>query len=198
MSSLRHGKTKTKTWYAWVNMRIRCFNKNGSNYKHYGGRGITVCDRWMKFENFYADMGDKPVGMSLDRINNDGNYEPGNCRWSTGSTQQNNKRNNHLLFLNGEMRTLAQWSEEFDIDRRVVLYRIRSGWKAKDALTLPVGASLYQNKKCTSRFIVYGGKEKTVTEWANETGINRSTIFKRLKNGWSSKEVLEIPVATNA
>jgi hypothetical protein len=73
-------------------MLDRCRNENNKNYKNYGGRGISVCERWYSFENFYADMGDRPENLSIDRINNDGNYEPGNCRWATHKEQMNNTR----------------------------------------------------------------------------------------------------------
>ncbi len=88
----KHGYQKTPTNRAWSGARNRCFNKNNKDYMHYGGRGITMCERWSKFENFLADMGEKPKGLTLDRINNDGNYEPGNCRWATYVVQNNNQR----------------------------------------------------------------------------------------------------------
>lgn len=97
-NQLRHGHTrkgswKTPTYASWQAMTERCANPKGTNWKDYGGRGITVCERWKKFENFLADMGERPEGKSIDRYpNNDGNYEIGNCRWATRSEQQRNRR----------------------------------------------------------------------------------------------------------
>ena len=87
-----HGLRKTPEYNIWNLMRNRCLNPNATSYKHYGGRGISLCERWLKFENFYADMGPRPLGLTLDRINVDGDYEPGNCRWATWIEQCRNKR----------------------------------------------------------------------------------------------------------
>lgn len=94
---LTHGYRHTKIYKSWYAMLQRCGNPKNTRYKYYGARGIAVCERWRKFENFLADMGERPPGMSIDRINNDGNYEPDNCRWATQEQQINNRRKFGML-----------------------------------------------------------------------------------------------------
>lgn len=90
--SLTHAKSNTREYSSWMSMKRRCYYKKAPNYSRYGARGITVCDRWLNsFENFLEDMGERPEGKTIDKINNDGNYEPDNCRWATSKEQKNNQ-----------------------------------------------------------------------------------------------------------
>lgn len=124
----------------WVNMRTRCNNPKSSQFLDYGGRGIEICERWRKFENFYADMGPRPASeYSLDRINVDGNYEPSNCRWATKEEQANNARSNIPLTYSDKTMNLAQWAREIAINEKTLYDRINKlGWSVERALTEPV------------------------------------------------------------
>lgn len=132
-----HGKRNTPTYNIWSNMKQRCINKNGRGYKNYGGRGIKVCDRWLNsFENFLEDMGERPVKLTLDRIDNDGDYCKENCRWATRTTQNRNSRHCNKLTFNGETLTLREWSEKLDIKVCTLNYRVYvAKWDIKDVLT---------------------------------------------------------------
>jgi hypothetical protein len=136
-NSTTHGMHQTSTYKIWRSMKNRCLNPKNKGYQHYGSRGISVCDRWLKFENFYIDMGEKPEGMSLDRKNNDGPYSPENCRWATPREQSNNQRSNHLITYQDKTQTLSQWAEELGISRNTLLNRLTSRWTVEKALTTP-------------------------------------------------------------
>jgi hypothetical protein len=135
-----HGMSGTAEHNAWMGIIDRCGNPKATFYRNYGGRGITVCDRWLKsFEAFYADMGPRPFAdAQIDRIDNDGNYEPGNCRWATRTLNARNKRNNRLLTHDGHTRTLAEWSEVTGIKAPTIRKRIGYGWSVSRALSDPV------------------------------------------------------------
>ena len=133
-----HGKyySHRKTYACWQGMKQRCYNKNCCNYNSYGGRGIIVCDRWMhSFENFLADMGKKPEGMSIDRINNDGNYEPSNCRWTTVKVQQSNRRKCHHITHDGITLTVECWGERIGRHPTTIHSRLKAGWSIPEALS---------------------------------------------------------------
>lgn len=125
--------------HAWEAMLQRCNNEKHPGYKNYGARGIKVCDRWLNFYNFLEDMGPRPEGMSLERKEVDGNYEPGNCKWATFEEQQNNRTNNVRLTYKDETKTLSQWAREFGLPVMGVWSRIqRLGWSIDKALTTPM------------------------------------------------------------
>lgn len=125
-----HGLSRQhqREYRSWKDMRGRCNTPTDSDYADYGGRGIRVCERWSDFAVFLSDMGERPDGHTIDRIDVNGDYEPGNCRWAPAKVQANNKRSNHLIQMRGETRTLQQWCEEFGIDPSKVRYRLKQGW----------------------------------------------------------------------
>lgn len=131
-------KAKTPTYKSWSGMHYRCSRTSGRFFTYYGSRGITVCDRWKIFENFVEDMGIRPPGTSLDRYpNNDGNYEPGNCRWATKQEQADNRSSNRLLTRNGVTMTAKQWAAEAGIDYHALIYRLDHGYGVEQAFEPP-------------------------------------------------------------
>lgn len=139
-SLMTHGDSRSPEYKSWTAMKDRCYGVNHSSYKNYHDRGITVCDRWLhSYENFLADMGRKPSkNMSLDRIDNNGNYTPENCRWATIKQQNNNSRNNRFIDYKGETKTLKQWSEIYNLSAKVVKDRLDVlGWSFEKAILTP-------------------------------------------------------------
>jgi len=128
-----HGLSGSREYRIWHDMHRRCRDPKNKNYASYGERGIRVCDDWSSFDAFYRDMG-PANGLTLDRIDNDGNYEPGNCAWATLEAQARNRRNNRLLTHGGETKCLTEWAEIAGIDRNVFKQRIRRGWPMARAL----------------------------------------------------------------
>lgn len=139
----KHGLCKTKIYKALNHIRQRCFNISDPKYMDYGGRGITVCDEWIgddgyvNFYNWSIANGYKD-GLTIDRVDNNGNYSPDNCRWATRTMQQNNRRVNHNIEINGEIHTLTEWSRIKGMNTGTILGRIRRGWSEKDAVITPV------------------------------------------------------------
>ncbi len=143
MSCYKHGDTvggkPSKEYERWSAMKQRCYDPSCPNYKRYGARGIKVCDRWLaSYSNFIADMGRRPSSRhSLDRINNDGHYEPGNCRWSTKSEQGRNTRTNRNLTCDGRTMTVVEWAEEIGVSYDFLYHRIEKGWSHERAIKQP-------------------------------------------------------------
>lgn len=136
-----HGMKGTRLYNIWQNMKCRCYNKNHPAYPNYGGRGITICDEWRHdFSAFhdcamshgYAD------GLTIERIDNDGNYTPDNCRWATRFEQSQNTRRNRIIEMDGERKTLAEWARQYNLNYCTVISRInKHGWTPEKALKTP-------------------------------------------------------------
>lgn len=139
---VRHGHAKkdgeTKTYQTWLHMRQRCLNPTNDSFHNYGGRGITICERWQNFDNFLEDMGERPEGLTIDRIDNSKGYFKTNCRWADKKTQLRNKRNNRIILWKGKQWTLSELCESYHINHAVLSSRLRLGWELERALTQPV------------------------------------------------------------
>lgn len=128
------GRRSTRTYEAWKGLLDRCRNPKNPRYNRYGDRGIKVCARWLKFGSFLADMGECPRGMSIDRINNDGNYEPSNCRWATDKEQIRNRSITRTLTISGETLPVASWGERSGVPYKTIKNRLERGWSAHRAV----------------------------------------------------------------
>lgn len=136
--SRTHGLTKTPTWKAWSSMRDRCVNPQTKGFGNYGGRGIAIDPRWEVFEQFLADMGERPsAGHSLDRIDPNGPYSPENCRWATSKEQNRNKRRTVFLEANGRRQSLAAWAEELGFSHITLYKRYAAGWSDERIINTP-------------------------------------------------------------
>ena len=135
--AIKHGMAGTKVYEVWQQMIQRCRNPSCRSYPQYGGRGIQVCERWSSFPNFFADMGRPPPNRLLERIDNNGNYEPANCKWATAKEQQQNTRFNRLLTHGGITQCVSEWSRTTGIHHGTIFARIRRGWSVEEILTLP-------------------------------------------------------------
>lgn len=154
LSRKLNGKSQTKTYKSYGNMIRRCYNEKLPHYKRYGGAGITVCDRWRdSYLNFLDDMGERPEGTSIDRIDCSGNYTKENCRWATPQEQARNKTSNKCITYNGVTATLAEWSEKTGIEADTLSWRILRGWTPEEALTLSESPLVRAKKTKNNKFL---------------------------------------------
>ena len=133
-----HGRRRSLTYEIWASVKQRCLNPRNKDYKHYGERGITICERWMKFDNFLEDMGEKPEKHSIERIDTNKGYYKENCKWIEIKLQNRNKRNNRMLTCKGKTQSVIAWSEETKIPYKTLMSRLRYGWSTEKALFTPV------------------------------------------------------------
>jgi hypothetical protein len=166
----------TPTYRTWAFMIQRCTNPNRKDWKHYGGRGIRVCDRWKKFENFLADMGERPDGMTLDRIDNDDDYAPGNCHWIPAKDQPK-KRRHGLITYQGRTMMPREWAEELGLPVELISQRKGRGCSPEQILA-PVGALRIK------QLATFNGKTQGIAAWAKELGVDVHTIANRANRGW--------------
>lgn len=188
----RHGLSKTQSieYRCWNQMLDRCCNPKCGNFKNYGARGILVSARWQYFKQFFADMGRKPsLKHSIERKNNNGNYEPGNCIWATLETQHNNTRTNRFIEFGGERLSCTQWSKRLRASPDCVLQRLKNGFTDEEAVTRPVQAR--------NRLLTFNGKTMNVKQWAAQTGLRAAGINERLRTGWTVAEALSTPKKVN-
>ena len=181
-----HGMARTPEHNVWAQMKQRCFNPNHKRYLDWGGRGITICDRWKNsFNNFLADMGSRPTAKhSIDRIDNDGDYCPDNCRWATKAEQDNNRRSNRFITIDDDTLTIAQWENKMGFNKNVIQNRLNMGWSEYDAVMTPVQIKL----------IAIGNETYTIAQWENKMGYGKNVIQGRLNLGWSEFDAVMTPV----
>lgn len=176
----KHGMYKTRIYRCWTSIRKRCLSPTCEAYAGYGGRGIKVCPEWESFEQFCKDMGDMPPGMSIERIDVNGDYEPGNCKWATMKEQARNRRNGAMVTAFGETLCMGEWCERYSIDWGTLRGRLDRGWDAESALTTPSNRIV----------LMLNGKQTTIPELARQHGIKEGTIRYRLASGRTVEEAI--------
>lgn len=174
----------TVEYKAWQQAHQRCYNQNVANYDDYGGRGIKVHERYHSFDNFLADLGKRPDGHSLNRIDNDGDYAPGNVEWADKQTQNRNTRANRVIGSS----VLTEHANNLGTSASTVRQRIDVwGWSEEDAISKPT-------RNWKHRLLTLNGVSKTLKEWSPIVGIGEGTLRGRAQKGWTDEQVLTTPV----
>lgn len=195
-----HGRTKTVEYHTWTTMKQRCLNPADKHFANYGARGITVCDRWRdSFEAFFADMGERPADKtSIDRIDNDRGYEPGNCRWADDIEQHNNKRNNRYLEVDGERATIGEWARRTGQSMIRIHHRLTLGWPDKEAVFGPTTGKRYLTHHPRARFVDFRGQSMQISDAAKSVGLTASDLSYHMKRGRTADEAADIMLANRA
>ena len=205
-SKYKHGLYRHKLYNVYHSMKQRCLNAKDYRYKDYGGRNITICDEWLDedgfvnfsnwaFENGYAD------GLSIDRIDNNGNYCPDNCRWTDNTVQLNNTRHNKWVTYNGESHTYAEWERILNngVKQTDISVRINKlGWSVEKALLTPIQAKEKPELYDWDETIIHNNEKKTAKEWCAKVGLSRDNYRSRIKLGWTKEKAATTPkIQTN-
>lgn len=173
----------------WKGMIARCHEPRSSSYRNYGAKGIQVCDEWRKsYDAFVRDMGERPKGCTLDRIDPAKDYTPENCRWADLKTQGENRRNVKKIEFQGRTQTPASWAAEYGLTKATLKSRLDLGWPLEKALTTPVRETHFNHGHIIN--LEYDGKTQSVEDWARELGVCAGTLRWRVRRGWSVERVL--------
>lgn len=180
-----HGMRGSREYRIWQGIKRRCLSEKDAGFPSYGGRGITMCPSWVNsFETFFKDMGSCPDGRSIDRIDNEGHYEPNNCRWATKEQQGNNKRSNVVIIANGRSLTLAEWSRETGIQESTMARRLHGlGWAPEHVVGTPPRHS----------HVMIDGEVLRIKEAAAKLGIDAGLLEGRIKSGWDIERAASLP-----
>jgi hypothetical protein len=171
-----HGMAGTREYSRWSNMKARCEKASHRDFGRYGGRGITVCERWRSdFQAFMDDMGPAPSDThTIERIDGDGPYSPENCRWATPTEQASNRHTNQTITHQGETLTVQEWSRRTGIGAPALYWRLHDGWDAERILTTPTAPTYTAH-----------GLTLTLAEWSKHLGVKKGTLWYRINAGWS-------------
>lgn len=177
-----HGQSKSLVYGQWCGMVARCHRKTHYGYYKYGSKGVTVCDNWRNsFEAFRDDMGPKPDGGTIGRIDNAKGYCPENCRWESTKEQAINRTDNRLIEFQGKTLCLKQWSDLTGIGENTITSRLKMGWTVEDSLTKPISRSVRRN----SVYAEFNGQQRLLADISKETGLSCRAIYQRIKKGKS-------------
>lgn len=189
---------KNEFFATWFSMMQRCYNKKNHNYERYGGRGISVCEEWHNPERFFewakSTIGHKTKSYTVDRIDNNGSYCPENCRWATPKEQVRHRRDTITIEIGGEIRPFAEWCEIYGVPYNTARMRIIDrGWSPEEAVKTPVRSKVHQPRtRACDKYFTINGSTKNVSDFAKEYGINRCTVYGRLRRGWSIEDALTV------
>ncbi len=188
--NLSHGLSGTKEYIIWGGIVARCYDEKNQAYPSYGGRGILMSDEWRNsFQAFFNDMGKRPsIKHSIERIENDKGYFNGNCKWATKKEQARNRRTSKIVEINGQLKTVAEWCEIYNIKTQSVYSRIMRGASYAEAIT----KSLLRHPK-PKVYLKFNGETKSISEWAREKKVTMNLIQKRIQSGWDAEKILSTP-----